>query len=156
MDKAISTALFVIAGIIASMALINAVVPAVGRGSSALLMANSEASDRIKTDLEIIFSTGDTSTNEIVFWAKNVGTNPIKPIDVSDIFLTTPTTALRVPYTGSAAADPRWDYLIENGTEWTKTVTIKVTLHMDTLSTGLHSITMISYNSVSDTEEFSI
>ena len=156
MEKAISTALFVIAGIIAAMALINAVIPAVGKGSSALLMANSKASDRINTDLEIIFSTGDISTNEIVFWAKNVGTNPIKPIDDSDIFLTTPTTALRILHTGSAAVNPRWDYVIENGTEWTQAVTIKVTLHMDTLSTGLHSVTMTSYNSVSDAEEFSI
>ena len=156
MDKAITTALFVIAGIIAAMALINTAVPAVGRSSSALLMANAKASDRIKTDLEIIFSTGDISTNEIVFWAKNVGTKPIKPINASDIFLTTPTTVVRIPYTGSAGADPRWDYIIENGTEWTQTVTIKVTLHMDTLSTGLHSVTMTSYNSVSDTEEFSI
>ena len=142
MEKAITTALLVIASIVATLALINAVIPAVGRGSSALLMANSAASDRIKTDLEIVFSTGDTTNNQVVFWAKNVGAKAIKPIEDSDVFLTTPTSVFRIPHTGSASSNPRWDYVIENGTEWVQSVTIKVTLHMDSLSTGLHSVTM--------------
>ena len=89
-------------------------------------MANSDASDRIKTDIEIVFAMGSTGDSEIIFWAKNVGSKAIKVIDDSDVFLTTPTTVTRVPYTGSASADPRWDYTIENGTQWSKSVTIKV------------------------------
>ena len=156
MDKTITTALLVIAGIVATLALINAVLPAAGKSSSALLVANSDASDRIKTDIEIVFAMGSTGDSEIIFWAKNVGSKAIKVIDDSDVFLTTPTTVTRVPYTGSASADPRWDYTIENGTQWSKSVTIKVALHMDSVSTGVHEITFTVYNSINATKEFSI
>ena len=74
----------------ATVALINAVIPAMGKGSGALLTANTEAADRIKTDIEIVFASGNSTGDEIIFWAKNVGTKTIKAITDSDILLTTP------------------------------------------------------------------
>ena len=156
MEKAITTALLVIASIIASVALINAVIPAVGRSTSALLGANNAASDRIKTDIEILFATGDTAADQIILWTKNVGSKTIKPIAHSDVFVTTPTNVQRVPYTGSGVGTPYWEYAIENGTEWSQAVTVKLTLHMGTLSTGSHTVTLAVYNSVQATKEFSI
>ena len=50
MEKAITSALLIIASIIAALALINAVLPAASKSSGALLMANTVAADRIKTD----------------------------------------------------------------------------------------------------------
>ena len=45
MEKAITTALLMIASIIAAMALINAVIPAANRTSGALLTANAAAAE---------------------------------------------------------------------------------------------------------------
>ena len=156
MEKTITTALLVIASIVASVALINAVIPAAGRGSGALLVANSDAADRIKTDVDIVFASGNTTGDTITFWIKNVGSKIIKPVAESDIILTTPSTILRVPYTGSATQDPRWDYTIANGTEWSQAVTLEVTLHLSSGSTGLHKINMSVYNGVNAEKEFSI
>ena len=154
-EKAISTALMVIASIVATLALINAVVPAVGKGSSALLTANSVASERIKTYVEIVFATANTGDNTILFWAKNVGSTIINNVDASDVFLTTPTTVERIPY-GVASGTPYWDYVLETSTQWGKAVTIGVTLNMASVSTGAHSLTMIVHNSASASKEFSV
>ena len=63
MEKVITTALLLIASVIAATALINAVLPAANKSSGALLAANSAAADRIKTDIEIVHASGnDTST----------------------------------------------------------------------------------------------
>ena len=157
MEKSITTALLVIASIIATLALINAMLPAAGKGSSALLAANSGAADRIKTDTEIVFASGNTGDNQITFWVKNVGTKNIKPINESDIFLTTPTLVTRVPHTGSASGTPWWEYSLEGGaTEWTQAKTVKIILHLTSLSTGLHKVSIAVYNAVKTEKEFSV
>ena len=157
MEKTITTALLVIASIIATIALINAVIPAVGKGTGALLTANTAAADKIKTDIEIVFASGNATGDEITFWVKNVGSLPIKPISNSDIFLTTPTKITRIPYTGSASQDPRWDYTKEGSeSAWTQAVTVKVTLYLDGGETGLHKVKLALYNAVNAEKEFSI
>ena len=157
MEKTITTALLVIASIVATMALINAVLPAAGKGSGALLSANSAAADRIKTDIDIIFATGNSTGDKITFWAKNVGSKAIKPIENSDIFVNTPTTITRIPHTGSASQNPRWEYAIEgSASDWTQTVTVKVTIYLASGTTGLHKVTMAVPNAVTTEKEFSI
>jgi flagellar protein FlaG len=158
MDKAITTGLLIIAGVIASLALINAVIPAVGKSSSALLTANDVASDRIRTDIEIIHVATDTSPvgeDQILVWVKNIGVNAITPVSQGDIFLTTPSTITRIPY-GSGVGT--WDYAFENGTAWTQGVTVKMTLHLANASviSGSYSVTVTVYNSVSAEKDFSV
>ena len=65
--------MLVIASLIAAIALINAVLPATGKSASALTTANSEAAKRIKTDIDVIYASGNTS-GTITIWVKNVGT----------------------------------------------------------------------------------
>ena len=117
MEKAITTSLLVIAGIVGTLALINAVIPAVGKSSGALLTANSDAADRIKTDIDIVFVSGNSTGDVITFWAKNVGSTSIKPISKSDIFLNTPSTISRIDYTGDVTSNPSWTFDIEGGGE---------------------------------------
>ena len=120
------------------------------------MSANTTAADRIKTDVEIVFATGSTGDSTITFWGKNVGSNTINPIDESDIFLTTPTTITRIAY-GAAAGTPYWDYVLEDSApEWNQAVTLKVTLHMASVATGLHKVSLTVYNAVSTEKEFSI
>ena len=157
MEKTITTALLVIASIVATVALINAILPAAGKGTGALLTANSSAADRIKTDIDIVFASGNSTGDEITFWAKNVGSNTIDAIRDSDIFLTTPTDVLRVPYTADSGSDPRWDYSLEgSATDWDQTATLKVILYLAAGETGIHTIRMAVYNAVTAEKEFSI
>ena len=157
MEKSITTALLVIASIVATLALINVMLPAAGKGSGALLAANTAAADRIKTDTEIVFVSGNTGDSEVVFWVKNIGSKTIRPIKESDVFLTTPTTINRVPYTGESAGNPYWTYSIEGGeTEWTPATTVKFTISVTSLATGLHRLTVAVYNAVRSEKEFSV
>ncbi|MBM3943112.1 MAG: hypothetical protein FJ316_09360 [SAR202 cluster bacterium] len=158
MDKAITTGLLIIASIVATMALVNAVMPAIGKSSGALITANSSASDRIRTDIEIIHVAGSAAggtEDQVLVWVKNIGSTDIKPVEYSDIFLTTPSTVKRIPY-GSGAE--YWSYTIENGSAWTEGVTVKMTLHLAnaSLTSGAYSIKVTAYNSVSSEKDFSV
>ena len=76
MDKAITTRILMIASIVASIALINAVLPAIGDSSGALSAANASAADRIRTDIEIVHVAADTSRgseDQVLVWVKTLG-----------------------------------------------------------------------------------
>lgn len=157
MDKAITSGLFIIASVIASIALINAVIPAVSKSSGALVTANAEAANRIRTDIEVIHVASKTSPDQVIVWVKNIGLNTIKPIESGDVFLTTPTEVKRLSH-GSSSGTEYWDYTIENGTAWTTTVTVKMTLHLanGTLVSGGYNIIVNVYNSVNASKDFSV
>lgn len=162
MDKAITTGLLIIAGVVASLALINAVMPAVGKSSSALLTANGVASDRIRTDIEIIHVASTLTgagggEDQILVWVKNIGSNAIAPVSQGDIFLTTPTTVKRLAY---GSGSEYWDYTVESPgtTDWTQGVTVKMTLHLTdaSVTAGAYSVSVAVYNSVSAEKDFSV
>ncbi len=157
MDKAITSGLFIIASVIASIALINAVIPAVSKSSGALVTANAEAANRIRTDIEVIHVASKTSPDQVIVWVKNIGLNTIKPIESGDVFLTTPNEVKRLSH-GSGSGAEYWDYTIENGTAWTTTVTVKMTLHLanGTLVSGGYNIIVNVYNSVNASKDFSV
>jgi len=155
-DKAITSALLIIASVVATIALINAVMPALGRSSGALVTANAEASERIKTDIEIVHATGDTAAKTVTVWVKNIGATTIKDITASDIFLDTPSSLSRLSYTSGCVSDC-WDYALEGGAaDWSKTETVKITLTLSTLSTGVYSVRVSVFNGVSADKDFSI
>ena len=145
--------MFIIASVIAAVAVMNAVIPAVGRGSSAILQSSAGASSRIKTDIRIVFATGDTGSDQITFWIKNVGLERIKAIDQSDLFLNTPTAVKRIPYN---SAGENWTYTVENGVDWVQGVTVKVTVQLTQVTTGLYTIKFIVPNGGSADKEFSV
>ena len=108
MDKVITSALLIIASVVAAMALINAVIPAMGESSGALLQANSAAADRIRTDIEIVHVASDTSSgseDQIIVWVKSVGPNKIAPIEDTDVFLTMPSTVKRISYAAAGSVE---------------------------------------------------
>ncbi len=155
MEKAISSALLIIASIVAVMALINAVIPAANKSSGALLMANSEAADRIRTDIEIVHASGNATTNTITVWVKNIGTKNIVPVTSSDIIVTTPSDVLRLPY-DSGCSNECWDYSIEEGgSDWDKSATVKFILSTSVV-TGVYNVKVSVANAVSATKDFSV
>lgn len=161
MDKAITTGIFIIASVVASLALINAVLPAIGDSSGALSAANASAADRIRTDIEIVHAAADTSSgseDQVLVWVKNIGSQKISPVESSDIFLMTSTTVKRLSH-GSSSGPEYWDYTMEGGaTDWTQTVTIKITLHLTdaSVTTGAYTVSVAAYNGVSATKDFTV
>ena len=85
MDKVITTALLTIAAVIASVIVVNTMVPALGRGSSSVVGSSAVSAEQIKTNVEIITVTAIST--EIYVWVKNVGAVEILSIDDSDVFL---------------------------------------------------------------------
>ncbi|PKB78831.1 MAG: hypothetical protein BZY88_16450 [SAR202 cluster bacterium Io17-Chloro-G9] len=155
MEKAITTSLLIIASIVAAMALINAVIPAMGKSASALATANSTTADRIRTDIEIIHATGDDSANVITVWVKNVGTKKISTITSSDIILTKPSSVASLPYVDGCTSEC-WDYSLEGGaSDWSRAVTVKFTLKT-AVATGVYTVRITSPNAASATEDFSV
>ena len=160
MDKVITTGLLIIASVAAAIALINAVIPAMSESASALGAANSSASDRIRTDIEVVHVASDTSPggeDQIIIWVKNVGHNQIIPIESSDIFLDMPSTVKQLSY-GSSSGAEYWDYTIENGAQWTQGVTVKMTAHLadGSVTSGTYSVSVSLYNAVSASKDFSV
>lgn len=161
MDKVITTGLLIIASVVAAVALINAVIPAVSKSSGALTAANASAADRIRTDIEIVHVASDAdgvvNEDQILVWVKNIGSQKILLIESSDIFLTTPTTVKRLSH-GSGSGAEYWDYVVENGTDWTQAVTVKMTLHLadDSVMPGTYSVSVAVYNAVSAAKDFSV
>lgn len=156
MDKAITSGLLIIASVVATIALINSVIPALSKSSGALVNANAAASDRIRTDIEIVHAAGDTTAKTVTFWVKNIGTTTIKDITSSDIFLDTPSSLSRLSYVSGCTSDC-WDYALEGGaSDWSNSETVKFTLTLSSLSTGVHSVQLSVFNGVSSDKDFSI
>ena len=162
MEKAITTAMLVIASVIAALALINAVLPATGKSAGALLTANKTAAERIKTDIAIVHATGDATNNKVTVWVKNIGTQSIKPVNSSDVILTTPTDVLRLPYVASCASEC-WDYCIEGSSgcvggssgDWIQAVTVKFTINTS-VDTGNYNVSVAVVNAVKAEKDFSV
>ena len=89
MDKVIVTALLVVGAVTAAVVVIMAMGPSIARSSSSVVEANREASDRIKTSIEIVAVATNTAGTRIDAWVKNVGVAPIYALEKSDVFVIT-------------------------------------------------------------------
>ena len=148
MDNVVAIGLLVVATIVSALALINVGVSGVTRGNEALNRANEVAADRMKTRVQIVYSHGDTTTDQIVLYAKNIGKTDLAPVDRCDVFLISPSQGNLLDY---ASGDDYWTYnIMESGGQtpdkWSNGVTVEFTLHMTSLDTGHHTITLITPN----------
>ena len=167
MDKVISTALLTIAAVLASVMVINAMLPALGESGGSVLSSSNEAAEIIKTDVEIISVL--SSSKEIYVWVKNVGVVEIEEIDKSDVFLDDVGTSFQrlshdstqddtCTFVPSAAND--WAYCIEDsGGVWSAGATIKITIKLAKLASppsGQYKITFGTSNGVTVDRTFSV
>ncbi len=152
MDKVIVTVLLLIAGVICSLVVFNSVYPAINHGASAISSMSANLDDRIQSQIEVI-ETG-TSGNEVYVWVKNVGASKIGAVDKSDVFFGLTGSADRIPY---GSGTPRWEYTIENDTEWLPTATIKITITLTgSPSSGSYYVKVVLPNGIIDQYRFSI
>ncbi len=161
MDKTITTALLIIAGIICSIFLFNSVYPMITRSSSAMTNMTDKINNRMQSQIEVIQATGSTSSNKAYIWAKNIGTSRVDAVEQSDLFLGPAGNADRISYhknnDGSEAPLPNWTYNVENGTEWGTGSTIKITVTFpDNLSPGRYTLKLVIPNGIQAEYYFSL
>ncbi len=148
---------------------INTTYPAIVRSSNSIVMTSERMEERIGSQISIVYATGeldsagawqDTDSDgyfDVTVWVKNVGSTRILGVDQMDVFLGMTGSTTRIPHVNDAGASyPRWSYTIENGTEWTNTVTIKISIHYSgAQTTGTYVVKVITPSGAYDEHTFS-
>lgn len=155
MDKALVTILLIIAGVVCTMVIVNAVYPLITGTSGALTDAVQRIDDRIRSDIKIIeVSPNGTS---IHVWIKNIGASSIGAIEKSDIFFGPEGNFARIPFGSDGSPLPYWDYTLEDGSDaWKPSTTLKITIHLEQAEPGTRFIKMVTHNGISDWRLFSM
>ena len=158
MDKAITTALLIIAGVVCMIFVFNSVYPMINRSSQAMVSMAEQVDERMKSRINIVHAANSENRTSVYLWIKNVGTQRIVAIDESDLFFGQETNFERVPYVDDAGENyPRWSYILENDTEWGTSATLKVTIaYSDNLSAGTYFAKFIIPNGIYDEYYFSM
>jgi hypothetical protein len=147
-----------IAAIVAIAAVINAVLPSVGRTTGALVSASSVVGDRIASQIEIVHATGQDGDADADVWVKNIGAATVVSVERVDVFFGPDGDFQRVTYGGAGCAAPCWEYTIENASEWEPTATLHIVIHAsDVLAAGTsYYVKVVTPNGIADSKFFTI
>ena len=87
-----------------------------------------------------------------------MGSSRIVAIEQSDVFFGQSDNFSRVPYVDDAGSGyPRWEYTLENDTEWKTSATVRITVTYDSdPGTGTYFTKIIIPNGISDEYFFSM
>lgn len=156
MDKVIVTGLLIIGSVTAAVLVIITITPSISGTSQSIIETSREASNRMKTDIEVIAVATSTDGTRLDVWIKNVGVAEIQTIGNSDVFVVTPGTRFdAMAY--AAAGDNTW---VEEpvGSPWSRgdTLHIGITLPAaNPLGTGNHVLKFSTSNGVPAERAFS-
>jgi len=164
------TVLLIIAGTVCAVLIFNTVFPAVSQGGAAVMSLTNTISDRVRSQVEIIHTTGELDSDgvfqdtnadgyfNVFVWVKNVGSSRILAVDESDVFFGEVGDFARVPYVNDAGGSlPSWTMSLENGTEWGPTATLKITIYFPSpLSSGTYFLKVVIPNGISHEYTFSM
>lgn len=158
MDKAITTALLIVAGVVCMIFVFNSVYPMINRSNQAMVSMAETIDERMKSRINIVHAANSANRTSVYIWVKNVGTQRITAIDESDLFFGQSDNFSRIPYTSDAGGSyPQWDYEIENDTEWKTSATLKITLtYSSDPGSGTYYAKYIIPNGISDEYYFSM
>lgn len=158
MDKAITTALLIVAGVISMIFIFNSVYPMLNRSSQAMVSMADTIDDRMKSRINIVHAANTADRLTVYLWVKNVGSSRIVSIEESDVFFGKEYDFARVPYVDDAGGSyPRWAYNIENDTEWVTGATLKITITYDSdPGAGTYFAKVVIPNGISDEYYFSM
>ncbi len=153
--EVITTAILLIASVIAVVAFVNAVIPSVYDLSGSYNSIARNMGDQFKTDIDIIFIYPEATT--VTIWIKNVGSSdiPLSQLGYSDVFVLSSSGYSNPGF--QAGSNPSWDYTLVNGggDTWNRGETIKAVINFDSLPSATYQITFFLYNGVSATDKFS-
>ncbi len=155
MDKVMVTILLIIAGVVCTMVIVNAVYPLITGTSGALTDAVQRIDDRIRSNIEIIeISSSDT---DVYIWIKNIGASSIGAIERSDVFFGPEGNFARIPFGSAGSPLPYWDYILEDGGDvWKPSSTLKITIHLQRAPLGTQFVKVVTHNGISDWQLFSM
>jgi flagellar protein FlaG len=147
-----------VAGIVAILAVVNALMPAISRTTGSIIASADSADGRISTQIEIIHATGSAGSPSVDAWAKNVGAIEITALTRVDVFFGPESGFTRLPQGTSRCTAPCWYYSIENDSAWNPTATMHITINWDSnLSAGTtYFLKVVTPNGVSDARFFSV
>jgi hypothetical protein len=153
-EKAIITAIMVIAGVISAVFVFNAIYPATVQSGDAVIGMERRIDERLKSQVEIIHATGSGS-NALV-WVKNVGSLSIKAVERCDVFFGPEDNFSRIPYKDEAGGAPYWEWEVENDTEWNPTATLQIIVTTGgPILSGRYFVKVVIPNGLSDEYYFS-
>lgn len=153
MDNVMVILLLIIGGVVCCMVVINAILPAITESTGAISEAASKIDDRIRAKIEII-EVSD-SGNDVYIWIKNIGASRIGGVDKSDVFFGLEGNFERIPYDALAASRPCWNYIIESGSAWNPTATVRVTIYLTSAPVGSYYLKFVLPNGISVQEIYS-
>ncbi len=158
MEKAVTTALLIIAGVVCMIFVFNSVYPMVNHSSQAMVSMAEQVDERMKSRINIVHAANSANRTSVYLWIKNVGTQRIVSVGESDLFFGQETNFNRIPYKNDPGAGyPQWDYALENDTEWQTSATLKVTItYSSDPGTGTYYAKFIIPNGISDDFYFSM
>ena len=158
MDKAITTALIILAGVVCMIFVFNSVFPMINRSSQAMVSMADKIDDRMKSRINIVHAANSADRQTVYIWVKNVGSSRIVSIEESDVFFGQEDDFARIPHEGDAGGSyPRWAYTLENDTEWLAGVTVKITISYDAdPGAGTYFVKVIIPNGILDEYFFSM
>lgn len=158
MDKAITTALLIVAGVVCMIFVFNSVYPMINRSSDAMVSMAEQVDERMKSRINIVHAANNSTRTEVYLWIKNIGTQRIVNVEASDLFFGEEDNFDRVPYyTDAGETYPRWIFELENDTAWETSATIKVTItYSSDPGAGTYFSKFIIPNGISDDYYFSM
>ena len=158
MDKVVTTALLVIAGMICAMFLFNTVFPMVNRSSQAMVSMTEKIDERMKSRINIVHAANSATRTSVYIWVKNVGSSRITSIEESDVFFGQSDNFTRVSYVDDAGGGyPRLAYGVENDTEWKTGATANITISFAAdPGAGTYFIKVVIPNGIEDEYFFSM
>ena len=86
MDKAITTALLIVAGVVCMIFVFNSVYPMINRSNQAMVSMAETIDERMKSRINIVHAANSANRTSVYLWIKNVGTQRITAVDESDLF----------------------------------------------------------------------
>ncbi len=158
MDKVITTALLIIAGVISMVFVYNSAYPMINRSSAAIVIIATQVDDQMNSRISIVHAISTASRTTVWIWVKNVGNSRIVNIDQSDVFFGASTNFTRIPYVADAGGVyPMWVYNIVNDTEWKNSATVMITIVFTSPpAAGTYYIKVVLPNGISDEYFFSM
>jgi hypothetical protein len=138
-DKVITSMLLIIAAIVATVVVINAVLPSIQRTSGDIAAASDVVGARLRSDVRIVETAGVVGDDFVQIWAKNVGASNIAPLEKIDVFFGETTDFERIGYDAedtcpNPSPPPRtdncWQYTLENDSKWAPYATLRITVYL--------------------------
>jgi hypothetical protein len=131
--------LLIISAVVATVVVVNSVLPAIQRTSSDIVAASDVLGRRLRSDVKIIETSGVAGDDFVQIWVKNVGASEIPSLTKIDVFFGESDNFERITYDEeptcpNPSPPPRthncWQYALENDTEWTPYATLRITVYL--------------------------